>query len=411
VSDYAHAVKIDAQTMMGEMLKTAPRATGGEHGGKAGIDGSRKAPSNPTPTLGDLGIGKKESSHAQALASLKSNAPDLHEKVRMGEMTIPNARNEKKRREKETRTPSPTPADGSDLWRIDKSDCLSWFAAQEPDSIDLVFGSPPYEQARLYLEDGEDKGIARDADAWVAWMVEVTRAALRCCKGLVAFVVGGQTRQYRWSASPARLMTALDDAGVHLRNPPIFHRVGIPGSGGPDWWRNDYEFIVCATRGGQLPWSDNTATGHQPRFAPGGDPTHRRRDGSRVNRGSGHTPRDERKNKGPHRARSQSGEAYAPPAKANPGNVVWCKVGGGNMGDSLCHENEAPFPEALAEAFIRSFCPPGGIVCDPFSGSGTTAKMAIQCGRRFAGCDLRASQVELTRRRLVNVQTSLPLEA
>jgi hypothetical protein len=29
-------------------------------------------------------------------------------------------------------------------------------------SVDLVVGSPPYADARLYLEDGRDLGIARD---------------------------------------------------------------------------------------------------------------------------------------------------------------------------------------------------------------------------------------------------------
>jgi DNA modification methylase len=81
--------------------------------------------------------------------------------------------------------------------------------------------------------------------------------------------------------------------------------------------------------------------------------------------------------------------------------VIDCgAVGGGNMGSALCHENEAPFPESLAEFFVRSFCRPGGLVCDPFSGSGTTGAVAVRHGRRFVGCDLRASQVELTRRRI-----------
>ena len=55
-----------------------------------------------------------------------------------------------------------------------------------------MFGSPPYEGARLYLEDGRDLGIARDTEAWVAWMVQVVKASLRVCRGLVAFVVEGQ---------------------------------------------------------------------------------------------------------------------------------------------------------------------------------------------------------------------------
>jgi site-specific DNA-methyltransferase (cytosine-N4-specific) len=290
---------------------------------------------------------------------------------------------------------------GGDVWRVDKADCLDWLGSQPADGIDLVFGSPPYEDARLYLEGGEDRGIARATEEWVSWMVEVYRAALRCCRGLVAFVVEGRTKDYSWSGTPALLMADLLRGGIVLRKPPIYRRVGIPGSGGPDWLRNDWEFVVCATRPGPLPWSDNTAMGHAPKYAPGGDPSHRQQDGSRVNGPVAYATSEERSNVGPHRARRRAGRVYRPPEKANPGNVIDCgAVGGGNMGDPLCHENEAPFPESLAEFFVRSFCPHGGVVCDPFSGSGTTGAVAVRLGRRFLGCDLRESQARLARRRL-----------
>jgi hypothetical protein len=93
-------------------------------------------------------------------------------------------------------------------------------------------------------------------------------------------------------------------------------------------------------------------------------------------------------------------DGYDPPALANPGNVIKCVVGGGVMGSSLAHENEAPFPESLVKPFVLSFCPPDGIVCDPHAGSGTTLAVARNNGRRAIGCDVRGSQAELTRRRL-----------
>jgi hypothetical protein len=294
-----------------------------------------------------------------------------------------------------------------DRCRVEQADCLDWFAAQPADGIDLVFGSPPYEDARLYLEGGKNLGAARDTEQWVAWMVEVYEAALRCCKGLVAFVVEGRTKNYQWTASPALLIAALVAKKIPVRKPPIYRRVGIPGSGGPDWLRNDYEFIVCATRGGPLPWDDNTAMGEAPKYGPGGEISHRTQDGRRVNQI--YTDRDasqeERNNVGPHRARRkrrrEAGKGYVPPELSNPGNVIDCgAVGGGKTGDALCHENEAPFPEELARFFVLSFCRPGGLVCDPFCGSGTTLAVALAEGRRAAGCDLRRSQVELTRDRL-----------
>jgi len=243
-------------------------------------------------------------------------------------------------------------------------------------SVDLVFGSPPYEDARTYGIDFSLKG-----QDWVDWMVEVYKASLRVCKGLVAFVVAGRTRNFRWSCAPALLIADLHRAGICVREGPWYHRVGIPGSGGPDWLRHDIEFIVSATNGGRLPWSDNTVMGDVPKYGPGGDPTHRKKNGQREN-----------------------GKIYTPPKLANPGNLISCgSVGGGHLGDKIAHENEAPFPEALAEFMIRSFCPPNGVVCDPFAGSGTTAAVAVKTGRKYIAIDVRESQIELMRRRLAKI--------
>ena len=97
-------------------------------------------------------------------------------------------------------------------------------------------------------------------------------------------------------------------------------------------------------------------------------------------------------------------------ALANPGNVIKCVVGGNHMGHKSAHRNEAPFPLKLAEFFVKSFCPPGGLVCDPFSGSGTVAEACKAHGRRFTGCDIRQSQVDLTMRRLRSVTPSMTNE-
>lgn len=265
--------------------------------------------------------------------------------------------------------------------RILHGDCLEIMRDMATDSVDLVFCSPPYEAARTYGIDFNLKG-----QEWVDWAVERYIECVRISRGLVAWVVEGQTRQFRYTATPVLLMADLHRAGVKLRKPPIYKRVGIPGSGGPDWLRNDYEFVVCASKG-KLPWSDNTATGKPPKWAPGGDPSHRMANGRRVHKS--HTKADGKRQQG-----------YNPPKLANPGNVIECNVGGGRMGSMLAHENEAPFPEKLAEAFILSFCPKGGTVLDCFCGSGTTLAVAVRNEREAIGIDVRESQVELSRRRL-----------
>jgi site-specific DNA-methyltransferase (cytosine-N4-specific) len=48
----------------------------------------------------------------------------------------------------------------------------------------------------------------------------------------------------------------------------------------------------------------------------------------------------------------------------------------------------ATFPEALVEPCILAGCPVGGLVCDPFIGSGTVGAVAERLGRRWVGVDL-----------------------
>lgn len=238
--------------------------------------------------------------------------------------------------------------------------------------FDLVFSSPPYEKVRRYEEIDLPYS---DTKGWVIWVADVFELCYLQCSGLTAFVVEGPTKKYSWSASPFLLGVELLNRGIPLRKPPIFARKGIPGSGGPDWLRNDYEFIICASHG-KLPWSDNTAMGHPPKYGRGGDLSHRTQKDRRVSR------------------------KYPLPKKANPGNIVSCKVGGGHMGDPLASQNEAPFPESLVEFFIRSFCPPGGYVLDPFAGSGTTAAVAKKLGRNSCSIDVRKSQKKIWKQRL-----------
>lgn len=288
--------------------------------------------------------------------------------------------------------------------QIKCAECLEYLKSLPDNSVDLTFASPPYEAARRYGElDFNLRG-----QQWVDWAVERYVECCRVTKGLVAWVVEGQTKNYAWSSTPALLMADLFRKGIKLRKPPIYHRSGIPGSGGPDWLRNDYEFVICASSG-RLPWSDQTACGNEPKFSPGGDMTHRTSNDRRV-RVSGRVggAKDDMPHAS-HGGRSgelqtdgtiirKDGSSYDPPKIANPGNVIRCS--GGHLGSKIAHEGEAPFPERLAEFFVRSFCPPQGTVLDCFGGSGTTLAVAVLNDRNAISVDIRESQCELMRRRL-----------
>jgi hypothetical protein len=287
-------------------------------------------------------------------------------------------------------------------------------------SVDLVFGSPPYCDARTYGINAQ-----RKCAAWVDWMLAVTLEGLRVSRGPVIWVAAGVTRQYNYQPACEGLMWEWWKRGgdCHLYRPCIFHRVGIPGSGGKDWFRADTEYVMCFKRPGPLPWADNIAMGHPPKWAPGGEMSHRVSNGTRRNQwGSKVSGQAERNADGElvkrfrpsHRQHTKARadgtmeqQSYIPPVKANPGNVIHLKVGGGLMGSKLAHENEAPFPEDLAKWFILSCCPPRGLVCDPFSGSGTTVSVAEQYDRQGIGFDLRFSQCQLGVRRLAELRGPL----
>jgi hypothetical protein len=270
-------------------------------------------------------------------------------------------------------------------------DNLEILRAMPGKSVDLIFTSPPYEAARTYGIDFNLRG-----EEWVQWAFVRFMECLRVCCGVVAWNVAGQTRNYRWSAVPMLLAADLHRAGVNLRTPPLYMRDGIPGSGGPDWLKNQYEFIICATPPGKLPWSDNTACGHPPKFGPGGAPTHRKADGSR-----GHQMRAPNDTKNGDLAAYR---AYIPPQLANPGNIIDCGPGGGgHLGHEIAHENEAPFPLKLAEVFVRSFCPPDGKVMDIHGGSGTVMHAAEIHGRQSISIDVREAQIDLIRRRYESI--------
>jgi DNA modification methylase len=60
----------------------------------------------------------------------------------------------------------------------------------------------------------------------------------------------------------------------------------------------------------------------------------------------------------------------------------------------------AVFPSDLIEPCILAGAPVGGIVLDPFMGSGTTAQVAQDLGRQYLGCELNSEYKTLQNKRL-----------
>lgn len=112
------------------------------------------------------------------------------------------------------------------------------------------------------------------------------------------------------------------------------------------------------------------------------------------------------------RNRNKAGEKYNGTGLFSEGERDYYCKGGRNKrtvwsittkGFSEAHF--ATYPEALVEPMIKSGCPLGGIVLDPFSGSGTTGRVAIDSGREYIGIELNPEYIKIQEKRLM--QTSV----
>jgi hypothetical protein len=77
----------------------------------------------------------------------------------------------------------------------------------------------------------------------------------------------------------------------------------------------------------------------------------------------------------------------------SPKGDIDCGLASGQSGTSI-------FDPVLCELAYRWFCPPGGLILDPFAGGSVRGIVAAKLGRRYVGVDLREEQVVANRAQL-----------
>ena len=80
--------------------------------------------------------------------------------------------------------------------------------------------------------------------------------------------------------------------------------------------------------------------------------------------------------------------------------IFYYNVGTSSSKDKVAFDHPAIFPEQLAHDQICTWTNSGDLVYDCFMGSGTTAKIAHQLGRRWIGSEMSEEYVEIAAQRL-----------
>lgn len=138
-----------------------------------------------------------------------------------------------------------------------------------------------------------------------------------------------------------------------------------------------------------------SARGHKNMDERRGKPhsMHKARKGSGV--GFGHGTDKEERGRGRIKDNESFDEALAlMPEKRNKRSVWTINTQG------FKEAHFATYPEKLVEPCVLAGCPKGGVVLDPFSGSGTTALVANKLGRRAIGIELNPEYRDISLRRI-----------
>lgn len=253
-------------------------------------------------------------------------------------------------------------------------DCLDAMRTLEAGSVHAVVTSPPYAEQRKAQYGGIPE---KDYPAWtVAWL-DALRPAL-APRASVLINIREHVRNGEISDYVHRTRLAVRGAGWVECDELIWVKPLAPPVGHPARPRRSWERVLWFSQSRDA-WCDAKANGRKSRYVgmTGSKP------GWVASTSEGHD------------GVARSRDYIEVPITTTP------------AGDRHCHP--ASYPLGLAEWLIGFSAPTGGLVLDPFAGSGTTGAAALRLGRSFIGIEREAAYVEIARKRIADAQTQLTL--
>lgn len=321
-------------------------------------------------------------------------------------------------------------------------DSLSVLKTLPSESVQMCVTSPPYFGLRKYIEDGEPEkqyeiGIEETPNAYVQKLVELFREVRRVLKddgtlwlnlgdSYSAGGRGGNTEKQQSNRGtraiagkpfsvpgygpkqllgiPWRVAFALQADGWILRQDIIWSKPNPMPESVTDRCTKSHEYIFLLAKS-QKYYFNNEAIKEKSVYS---DPWMI----------DGFVPKsDNGKHKGDPQAtssRKKYEKTHAGGGSGVVGHNGYFKADGTPIGEPgmrnkrdvwnitvspYAEAHFATFPEDLIVPCILAGSPPGGVVLDPFLGSGTTGKVAQELGRDWIGIELNPKYVELAKQR------------
>src|SRR3954462_8281710 len=254
--------------------------------------------------------------------------------------------------------------------------------------VDCIVTSPPYWQQRDYRGKSEQVGREQTPQEYVERLTAVFRECRRVMKptGTLWIVIGDKYDDGEQLGLPWRVALALIDDGWILRADCIWHKPNAMPSSTKSRPTVDHEYVFFFTKSKDYYYDADAIREPHVTFSD----KSRMRGGRRHFGVRGGTP-EAGKNGGSNNLHDGRWDQAFHPLGRNK-RTVW-SIPLSKFRDA----HFAVFPESLVTTCILAGSPPGGLVLDPFVGSGTVPLVARRLGRDFLGIDCVAEYCRMAR--------------
>jgi DNA modification methylase len=245
--------------------------------------------------------------------------------------------------------------------------------------------SPPYYGLRDYGHERQI-GLEETPEEYITAMVEVFRCVWDVLEddGTLWLNIGDSyAANKQLIGVPWLLAFALRADGWYLRQDIIWHKPNPMPESVQDRCTKAHEYIFLMSKSQKYYYDIDSIK----EDAHTTDTSDRNRDESRLNNTPGRT-----------RMAGLTTNHYEKKNKRSVWTVTTKPYEGAHF---------AVFPSDLIEPCILAGAPVGGIVLDPFMGSGTTAQVAQNLGRQYLGCELNPEYEALQKKRLSQLSLEL----